>query len=122
MVAYTFEQDATILRALSPRHRIRLAAENIDWIFPEAASLDQVEASASQAYPADELASESAFCYFRPGHKSQYLETMCETDWENHIFFAGEQKSYSHSWIQGALEAGLRCMQQAYAAATEPIV
>jgi monoamine oxidase len=121
MAAYTFQQDATILGALSPRHRIRLAAENIHRIFPGGDSLDQVEASASQVFPADELAGGSAFCYFGPGQKSQYLETMCQTDWENRVFFAGEQTSYSHGWIQGALEAGLRCVQQVYAAATEPI-
>lgn len=36
MAAYTFEQDATILGALSPERRIQLAAENLDRIFPGA--------------------------------------------------------------------------------------
>jgi monoamine oxidase len=121
MAAYTFEQDATILGALSPRHRTRLAAENIDRIFPEAKSLDLVEQSASQVFPADELAGGSAFCYFSPCQKSQYLETMCATDWDDRVFFAGEQSSYTHGWIQGALEAGLRCVQQVYRAATKTI-
>lgn len=121
MAAYTFEQDATILGALSVRHRTRLAAENIDRIFPEAKSLDLVEQSASQVFPADELAGGSAFCYFGPCQKSEYLETMCETDWEDRVFFAGEQASFTHGWIQGALEAGLRCVQQVYAAATNTV-
>jgi monoamine oxidase len=112
---------SSITRNAALCHRIRLAAENIHRIFPGGDSLDQVEASASQVFPADELAGGSAFCYFGPGQKSQYLETMCQTDWENRVFFAGEQTSYSHGWIQGALEAGLRCVQQVYAAATEPI-
>jgi len=119
MAAYTFQQDATILGAMSHTRRIRTAAENLDFIFPEAKSLDYLEAGSSQVFPTDELAGGSAFCYFAPLQKSMYLETMCDTDWEERVFFAGEQASYSHGWIQGALEAGLRCVQQLCAAASE---
>ena len=122
MAAYTFQQDATILGALSPARRIQIAAENIDRIFPRANSSTLLEAGASQVFPADELAGGSAFCYFGPLQKSQYLEKMCESDWEERIFFAGEQASYTHGWIQGALEAGLRCVSQVYAAATTTVV
>lgn len=118
MAAYTFQQDATILGALSPERRIRLAAENLDRIYPEAKSLDLLEAGTSQVFPADELAGGSAFCYFGPTQKQDYLETMCRSDWEDRVFFAGEQASYTHGWIQGALEAGLRCAQQIWRTAT----
>ncbi|KLU91767.1 hypothetical protein MAPG_10716 [Magnaporthiopsis poae ATCC 64411] len=44
---------------------------------------------------------------------------MCDPDWafpnntDNYrVFFAGEQASYMHGWIQGAMAAGLRCVQQ----------
>lgn len=112
MAAYTFEQDATILSALTPERRIQIAAENLDRIFPEARSLELLEAGASQCFPADELAGGSAFCYFGPTLKTDYLQTMFETDWENRVFFAGEQASFTHGWIQGAFEAGLRCVWQ----------
>ena len=112
MAAYTFEQDATILSALTPERRIQIAAENLDRIFPEAKSLQLLEAGASQCFPADELAGGSAFCYFGPEQKTNYLPTMLEDDWEHRVFFAGEQTSFSHGWIQGAFEAGLRCVQQ----------
>ena len=112
MAAYTFEQDATILSALSPERRIQIAAANLDRIFPEAKSLELLEAGASQCFPADELAGGSAFCYFGPMQKTEYLETMCESDWERRVFFAGEQASFTHGWIQGAFEAGLRCVKQ----------
>ena len=118
MAAYTFQQDATILGAMNAEHRVRTAAENLDVVFPEAKLLRYLEAGASQVFPSDELAGGSAFCYFGPGQKGQYLEVMCDTDWENCIFFAGEQASYTHGWIQGALEAGLRCVQQVYDTAT----
>lgn len=119
MAAYTFQQDATILGAMSPARRIRTAAENLDAIFRGADSLKYLEAGASQVFPTDELAGGSAFCYFGPLQKTMYLETMCSTDWEDRVFFAGEQASYSHGWIQGALEAGLRCVQQLCEAAAK---
>ena len=114
MAAYTFEQDATILSALNPERRIQIAAENLDRIFPKANSLDLLEAGASQCFPADELAGGSAFCYFGPLQKTDYLQTMCDSDWEKRVFFAGEQASFTHGWIQGAFEAGLRCVQQVF--------
>lgn len=115
MAAYTF--DATILGSLTPERRIKIAAENLDRIFPEAHSLDLLEAGASQCFPADEFAGGSAFCYFGPEQKTDYLETMFKPDWENRAFFAGEQASFTHGWIQGAFEAGLRCVKQVYDAA-----
>lgn len=121
MAAYTFEQDATILGALSPERRVQLAARNLDAIFPEAKSLKLLEASASQVFPADELAGGSAFCYFGPKQKSDYLKTMMAPDWGNRVFFAGEQASFTHGWIQGALEAALRCVRDVHSVATHPI-
>ncbi|CCT63228.1 uncharacterized protein FFUJ_00146 [Fusarium fujikuroi IMI 58289] len=119
MAAYTFEQDATILGSLSPDRRIQIAAENLNRIFPEAKSLDLLEAGASQVFPADELAGGSAFCYFGPMQKTKFLNVMQKPDWENRVFFAGEQASFTHGWIQGAFEAGLRCVLQIWSAAVE---
>ncbi|KAK0753000.1 hypothetical protein B0T18DRAFT_357088 [Schizothecium vesticola] len=128
MAAYTFQQDATILGAMSPERQMRVAAKNLDLIFPSAGSLKYLEAGASQVFPSDDLAGGSAFCYFAPGQKTQYLETMCAPDWVDpadpgnfRVFFAGEHASYSHGWIHGAMEAGLRCVQQVYAVATSHI-
>ncbi|KAF4999916.1 hypothetical protein FGRMN_2154 [Fusarium graminum] len=119
MAAYTFEQDATILGSLSPERRIRIAAENLDRIFPESKSLDLLEAGASQVFPADELAGGSAFCYLGPMQKTKFLDAMQKPDWGNRVLFAGEQASFTHGWIQGAFEAGLRCVQQIWSAAVE---
>ncbi|KAL8920777.1 MAG: hypothetical protein Q9172_004348, partial [Xanthocarpia lactea] len=118
MAAYTFKQDATIIGVLSPERRAQLAARNLDTIFPEAKSLELLEASTSQVFPADELAGGSAFCYFGPAQKEVCLPTMMEPDWARRVFFAGEQAGYTHGWIQGALEAALRCVLQVYDAAT----
>ena len=122
LASYVFEQDATILGALGPERRVAMAAENLARAFPGADSLSLLEASASQIFPSDELAGGSAFCYFGPTQKSDYLETMCQPDWEQRVFFAGEQASFTHGWIQGAMEAALRCVQQLVKAANEPVV
>lgn len=122
MAAYTFEQDATISGSLSPERRIQIAAENLDKIFPEAQSLGLLEAGASQVFPADELAGGSAFCYFGPMQKTKFLPVMQESDWEERVFFAGEQASFTHGWIQGAFEAGLRCVKQVWQTATTTAV
>ncbi|KAJ1323045.1 L-amino-acid oxidase [Microdochium nivale] len=125
MAAYTFEQDATILGSLSPERRIRQAAENLDRIFPDAGSLDLLEVGASQVFPSDELAGGSAFCYFGPEQKTNFLPVMTQPDWDwkgnkdYRVFFAGEQASFTHGWIQGAFEAGLRCVQQIWDVASE---
>ncbi|KXJ86600.1 hypothetical protein Micbo1qcDRAFT_112184, partial [Microdochium bolleyi] len=125
MAAYTFEQDATILGSLSPERRIRQAAENLDRIFPEANSLDLLEVGASQAFPSDELSGGSAFCYFGPEQKTNFLPVMTKPDWDFNkdghyrVFFAGEQASFTHGWIQGAFEAGLRCVQQIWKVAMD---
>ncbi|USP81354.1 uncharacterized protein yc1106_08628 [Curvularia clavata] len=121
MAAYTFEQDATILGAMSNERRIQLAARNLDTIFPTAKSLSFLEAGKSQVFPADELAGGSAFCYFGPSQKKEFLNTMMATDWDNRVFFAGEQASFTHGWIQGALEAALRCVKQVLDVAATPV-
>jgi Flavin containing amine oxidoreductase len=90
MAAYTFEQDATILGSLPSAQRIAIAARNLATILPQADSLSKLEAYASQVFPADEMAGGSAFCYFGPMQKTDFLETMIESDWEKQVFFAGE--------------------------------
>jgi len=124
MAAYTFQQDATILGSMSAERQVRVAAKNLDQIFPSAKSLQLLEAGVSQVFPSDELAGGSAFCYFAPGQKSEYLEIMCQPAWpypedseKFRVFFAGEHASYTHGWIHGAMEAGLRCVLQVHKAA-----
>lgn len=114
MAAYTFEQDATALGCLTEPHRISLAAENLQMCFPDVKSKDLLEAGASMVWPADEMAGGSAFCYFGPGQKSQFLEEMCKSEWDDTVWIAGEHASYTHGWIQGAFEAGLRCAKEIF--------
>jgi monoamine oxidase len=114
MAAYAFERDATQLGAIPAAERVQTAAQNLAAIFPDAKSLDLLEASASQVWPSDEMAGGSAFTYFAPMQKSEFWDTMISPEWADTIFFAGEQSSFSHGWIQGAFEAGIRTAWQTY--------
>jgi monoamine oxidase len=122
MAAYTFEQDATSLGAMSPEHRTLLAARNIDRIFPGANSLHFLEASIAQVWPADAMAGGSAFAYFGPMEKTLFWDDMVSAEWGSTVFFAGEQVSYTHGWIQGAFEAGISAALQLYSIATVNLV
>ncbi|KAI1458950.1 hypothetical protein F4805DRAFT_473910 [Annulohypoxylon moriforme] len=124
LAAYTFQQDATILGSMSPERRVRIAAENLDHVFPTGNSLQYLETGTSQVFPSDELAGGSAFCIFGPGQRSRFLETTRTPDWacsdepdHYRVFFAGEHTSYTHGWIHGAIGAALRCVQQVHAVA-----
>jgi monoamine oxidase len=118
MAAYTFEEDATSLGAMSPVNRTLLTARNLDRIFPDANSLALLEASMAQVWPADEMAGGSAFAYFGPMQKTLFWKDMISVEWGQTTFFAGEQASYTHGWIQGAFEAGIRTALQLYSVAT----
>lgn len=118
MAAYTFEQDATALGAMNPVNRTLLAARNLDKIFPEANSLALLEASVAQIWPADEMAGGSAFAYFGPMQRTIFWKGVISPEWNDTVYFAGEQASYNHGWIQGAFEAGIRAAMQLYSIAT----
>lgn len=80
MAFHAFEQDATILGSLAPEHRVQTAARNLDPIFPEANRCNYAKLAPRKSI-------------------------MQAPDWENRAFFAGEQASWTHGWIQVALEA-----------------
>lgn len=49
----------------------------------------------------------NAFNIFEPCEYSRYFNTMLTPQLNETLFFAGEHNSWSHAWIQGALESGL---------------
>lgn len=114
MASYTFEQDATELGSMQPQHRLRLAIENMAQIFGKEHIYSNIETGASQIWPADEMAGGSAFAYFGPEQKSQLYKSIIQPSWNGIAHFAGEHASYTHGWIQGAFEAGIRSAYEIY--------
>jgi monoamine oxidase len=114
MASYTFEQDATELGSMQSQHRLRLAIENMAQIFGKEYIYSNIETGASQIWPADEMAGGSAFAYFGPEQKSQLYKSIIQPSWNGIAHFAGEHASYTHGWIQGAFEAGIRSAYEIY--------
>jgi monoamine oxidase len=50
-----------------------------------------------------------AFCWFMPGQHSELHRHILEP--EGRVILAGEHASLNHSWMQGALESGLRAVR-----------
>jgi monoamine oxidase len=56
-----------------------------------------------------------AFAWFSPGqHTTLYRHIVAP---EGRVFFAGEHASLTHTWMQGALESGLRATREMLEAA-----
>ena len=59
--------------------------------------------------------SSGAFAWFSPGqHTTLHAHIVAP---EGRIFFAGEHASLTHTWMQGALESGLRATRELLEAA-----
>jgi L-amino-acid oxidase len=116
MASYTFEQDATELGALPIRDRIKIAADNMATIFGQEIIRENLELGAAQVWPADPLTGGSAFAYFAPNQKTRLFPIIIKPEWDDIAHFAGEHGSYSHGWIEGAFESGLRVAYQIYEA------
>jgi len=50
------------------------------------------------------MAGGSAFAYFGPMQKTIFWEGVISAEWNDTVYFAGEQASYNHGWIQGLLK------------------
>jgi monoamine oxidase len=116
LASYTWGEDARGWGALDPTDRIVQALENVARIHPQA--FDAFEVGVSKAWQDDPLAS-GAFALFNPGQQTLLYEHIIAP--EGRFHFAGEHASLKHSWIQGAIESGLRAAFEIhYAPAGKP--
>jgi monoamine oxidase len=114
MASYTFQQDATETGTTDRDDIIQLAADNLATIFGADIIYNNLEVGTIQSWSADPLSGGSAFAYFAPMQKTRLYATMLQPEWNNQAYFAGEHASYSHGWIEGAFESGLRAAYQVY--------
>jgi monoamine oxidase len=115
MASYTFQEDATISGAMASSSSVKLAADNMTTIFGKEVIETNLEVGTSQVWSADSFSGGSAFAYFGPMQKTRLFSAMIEPDWNGVAHFCGEHSSYSHGWIEGALESALRATYQVYA-------
>ena len=104
LVCYTWGQDAIMLGSQPEKDAIASAVRQLKSIHPQIE--DEFEVGQVQAWTRDESA-QLAFAYLTPNQYQYALETLLTTD-THPLHIAGEALSWTHGWIQGALESGLR--------------
>jgi monoamine oxidase len=105
--AYCWDQDARRLGAVGDAERARVVVEGIRRFHPEIESY--VVDHASIDWEEFEWTG-GAFAFLRPGEIEAYFGDAIRP--EGRVFFAGEHCSTDQAWIQGALIASLRAVDQ----------
>lgn len=105
--AYCWGRDARRLTAVGEDERRRVVVESIERYMPELGS--HVVDSTSIAWEQYKW-SAGAFAFFRPGDIELYYQDAIRP--EGRLFFAGEHLSTDPAWIQGALIASLRAVNE----------
>lgn len=109
LASYTWSEDAQRWGMLSSRDRIEQAVEDLAQIHPQV--VDEFEVGASYMWHDDEFAG-GAFALFEPGQQTLLYDDIVKP--EGHIHFAGEHASLTHSWVEGAVESGLRAAMEVH--------
>ena len=121
LMCYTWKQESLLFGSQPEQMAIAEAVEEISYIHPE--MKDNFEVGAVQAWYSDPT-SQGAFALLRPFEIQMINDYLLypypkpKKEAVNPppppLYFAGEAISYTHGWIQGALESGLRAAYQFY--------
>ena len=118
MGCYAYGEEANRWAALPPEDRITQALKYVAQIHPQITK--EFESGASKAWSQDKF-SGGAFALFEAGQHARLYPHMAAP--EGPIHFAGEHVSLKPTWIEGAVESGLRAAQEVHEralAATAP--
>ena len=114
LASYSWGQAARRLAALPPRERAAEVLRHLARIHPQVREPGMVRQTASWSWDQHPWAG-GAFALFYPGqHGDLHAQIVAP---EGRIHFAGEHASLAHSWMQGALESGLRATREMLIAA-----
>ena len=113
---YTYDREARRWAALPAEERIHQTLKYVSQIHPQVT--EEFETGRSKVWGEDKFAG-GAFAIFEPGQQAILYTHMIAP--EGPVYFAGEHASLKHSWIEGAVESGLRVAQEIheYALATQ---
>ena len=109
LASYSWGQPARRLASLPHRERAAEVLRHLSRIHPQLKVPDMVRHTASWSWD-NHPWSGGAFTLFLPGQHSELHATIVAP--EGRIYFAGEHASLVHSWMQGALESGLRATRE----------
>ena len=114
LASYTWGMAARRLAALPPNERANLVLAHLAAVHPQLNQHDVVRQCASWNWDTHPW-SGGAFAWYMPGQFSALHRHVISP--EGRIFFAGEHASLAHTWMQGALESGLRAVREMLQAA-----
>lgn len=114
LASYSWGQAARRLASLDHPARARVVMRHLARVHPQLHEPGIVRETRSWSWDNHPL-SGGAFAWFMPGqHTELYADLIAP---EGRIHFAGEHASLTHTWMQGALESGLRATREMLAAA-----
>jgi monoamine oxidase len=114
LASYSWGQGARRLASLPHRERVASVLQHLSRVHPQLREPGIVRESASWSWD-NHPYSGGAFAWFMPGqHSSLHRHIIAPAD---RIYFAGEHASLTHTWMQGALESGLRAVREMLVAA-----
>jgi monoamine oxidase len=108
LASYTWGLAARRMAAGADADTVRHAVRHLSAIHPALAEKGAVKDSAVWGWDKHRWAG-GAFSWFMPGQHTELHRHILEP--EGRVVIAGEHASLSHSWMQGALESGVRAVQ-----------
>jgi len=113
LASYSWGMAARRLASLPAREGVRLAIRHLSAVHPQLTKEGAVRDSACWNWDTHRWSC-GGFAWFMPGqHSALYRDIIAP---EGRIHFAGEHASLTHTWMQGALESGLRATREMLAA------
>ena len=103
LTVYTGGEPAVRLSALSDEERIRVAAAEIEKLFP--GSSDGIEHTATVAWP-NEPFTRGSYMALAPGEVTAHWDALMHP--AGRLFFAGEHATPLQGFMEGAVESGQR--------------
>jgi len=108
--SYTFQSDSMVMA----EGKVEKSLNDFSLMFGKVVK-ENFEVGAVNAFSQNVYTGNSALCLFGPQQKTKLYPAIIAPDWEvknvHRAYFAGEQASFYHGWIQGAIEAGLQAAQ-----------
>jgi monoamine oxidase len=114
LASYSWGQAARRLASLPHPERAAATLRSLSQVHPQLRDPSLIRHTASWSWDNHPL-SGGAFAWFMPGQHSALHRYIVAP--EGRIYFAGEHASLTHTWMQGALESGLRAVREMLQAA-----
>jgi monoamine oxidase len=109
LASYSWGQTARRLASLDHPARSAVVLEHLKRVHPQLGNPGALLETRSWSWDNHPLSS-GAFAWFLPGQHTELHAALIAP--EGRIHFAGEHASLTHTWMQGALESGLRATRE----------